>query len=592
MSSIGAKSILVQLSNDDFADPSLKDRVETLAVARGIDSVLITVDAKLMLCSSRTKIFLNSGVSTLQKWLELRSPPKRVTAYFNLPSDFILKYFMNGYDESIIYYSFGDKFTEEFINFIVADNEEKKTSPIHKNQERSRKILAKDIEELVEEGIVSVAEAPRIQNGKDFFEKRKRDRCVNKDLDGAVTLTFQQYARDSADSVAKRHVKTGAFPPVQVTIVGRPAAIEVKEKHYYIYSKLPSFGKSFTLERFAEQYNAHFVNDPSNWTNVPSRTQFLMFDEVDCDHGKLTLSNLKALTGGSTTGFTGNCKSFGDSFTPRKDVQLILLSNESPYDVYGTWNAALQRRVMSTYKMRQFDERFEVFRLDGSVDEDRIKALSPEAWNEDQFLTECRRIVDRMYGGLTNRQSLDDCVMVMEMGVDNIVALCQNRTLGDKLEADGRAFSVFRDFDNGRFWPTLVTTYRTLYQLANKFKGRRLEAAQRKLVRRASSVKGEDFGRMLIEHLARYVTENKTAVYRLYRFYRNVPHCIDFRQNDDKERVFRACLNVHTKSATNEDECMYRLNVFDNVWNVAIQQDEDEENEEGQNTSQKRKHSS
>ena len=125
MAKIGAKNILVQLSDKDSADPSLKDRVQKFAAERKIESVIITVDGKLML-SSKTMMTLNSGVSTLRNALELHSLPERLSEYVNLPRDFIVKYFNDGYDESKICYSIGVKFTEEIITLLI--DEEKKAS--------------------------------------------------------------------------------------------------------------------------------------------------------------------------------------------------------------------------------------------------------------------------------------------------------------------------------------------------------------------------------------------------------------------------------------------------------------------------------
>lgn len=586
MSAIRARNLLFQLSDDDFADLSLKDKVDAFAAARGIDSAMITVDGMLMLYSSNSKLFLNSGVSTLQNWLQLRDPPVRVTEYNNLPRDFLLKYFSNGYDQSKVYYTYGNKFTEHFINFVVKEN--KGTSLIGKKLLLNEKIRSLSVQQLVENGILSVSEVPRIYQGKQLLERLNRNECLNEDLDGAVTLTFEVYG---TDSVTDLPVKVGDFPPVQVTIVGRPAQTHVKKKHYYIYSKIPNFGKSFKLKQLAKQYNIQFVRDPSNWIAVPPRAQFLAFDEVGSAHNKLNFENLKALTGGEAEGFTGNCKSFGDSFTPRADVQVIMLSNNSPYDMYGTWNATLQRRVMTVEDMQQFDERFKVFRLDGSVEEDRIKALEPGTWNDDQFLAECKSIVDRTYAILTTGLPIRKNVIAIEETLDDVVKLCGQRKSGNNGLGVQLVHTVLKDLDNGRFCPTLVATFDTLYEgvlRPTKVKGLRLEAARKKLIGQVTADETVVFRSMQLDEVTRHVVENPTAVYRLYRFYADVPHCIDFTKKDDKEQVYRDCVKVH--GATDDlDEWPYRSRVFDQVWNVACRELEDGKNEEGQNTSEKRK---
>ena len=54
----------------------------------------------------------------------------------------------------------------------------------------------------------------------------------------------------------------------------------MKLKHHYIYSRMPGFGKTYSMEKFKATYNAHFVNDTNNWLSVPKKAQFLIFEEV------------------------------------------------------------------------------------------------------------------------------------------------------------------------------------------------------------------------------------------------------------------------------------------------------------------------
>jgi len=606
MSKISAKNILVQLSDKDLADPSLKDRVQKFADERKIESVIITVDGKLMLCSN-TMMTLSSGVSRLRDALGLHSRPQRLNEYDNLPRDFIVKYFKDGYDETKIYYSFGAKFTEEIIKHLIDEEKFKKASQIEKSREKNQNILAKDVEQLVEEGTLSVADAPRTQYGKDFLEKRKNDKCLNKDLDGAETITFQEY-----DDEKKQPMKNSKFPPTNVEVIGRPGQIGgEKKKHYYIYSRLSNFGKTYNLERFCDKYNGYIISDPSNWTDTPSGIQFMVFEEVDSSHNKLDFANLKSLTGGTTGGFKGNCKSFGPSFRPRKDAQVIMLSNTSPYEVYGQWNAKMQRSFMSSERMDHFDKRFKVIRLDGSVEEDRKNALEPKhvdvvALNGEQFLEICKSKVEDVYKMLTEGCPIPNNVTTIERGVDKIVNLCQKRKPGDDEHPAYRlVVTVLKQLDDGRFSPTLVEIFEMFYACAvTKKKGRKLEDARRQLVCRETANETTAFGSRRLEDLVRYLDENPTAIYRLHRFYAARPHSIDFSQTDDKEGVFRACLEVHSYySATDEmDEELYRLVVFDKVWKVANPEHEDGEDvansehedgeNEGQSVSRKRKRSS
>lgn len=91
------------------------------------------------------------------------------------------------------------------------------------------------------------------------------------------------------------------------------------------------------------------------------------------------------MTGGSASGFRGNYKSHGESFSPRSDVQVIILSSTSPYEVYGSWQSKLQRRYMSREVLQQLEQRFHIYRLDGSLEEDRIEFMFPKDWTEEQL---------------------------------------------------------------------------------------------------------------------------------------------------------------------------------------------------------------
>jgi len=458
----------------------------------------------------------------------------------------------------------------------------------------NHKILSQDIEQLVEDGTISVGDVCKIARAKEMMERQLRNANLNKDLDGATTLTFEEY---KADRVTKQPVKTGNFTPVQVTIVGRPAETNMTKKHYYIYSKVPNFGKLHQLNKFSDEYNAYFVGDLSNWLNVPPSTQFLVFAYVDHGHLKMKFEKLMALTRGTAEGFTGKCKWFRYSFIPRDDVQVIMLSDKSPYELYGTWNAKLKRRVMSAGMMRRFDQRFEVVRLDSSVEEDRNKALEHVdvvALNEDQFLKKCKSVVDDVYKILKIGRSIRTNVIWIEWVVDKIVKLCRKRESGSDDSAELRLLTVLKDLNDGRLSPTLVNTHRMVYEsVFMKKKGRRLEAARRQLVCQETANETKAFSSRRLEDLARYLDKNPTAIYRLHRFYADEPHSIDFSQTDDKERVFRACLEVHSyNSATGEmNEELYRSVVFDKVWMFANPEHGDGENAVGQNVSRKRKRS-
>jgi len=393
----------------------------------------------------------------------------------------------------------------------------------------------------------------------------------NPDLNGPITLTFEKYATDGPDNCPVKSV--GEFPPTKITIVGRPGQTCIKRKHYAIYSELAGFGKTYHMERLKEMYNVHIVNDTNNWTTVPSNAQILVLDQVGYVHNRLDFENLKALTSGTGASFSGNCKTYGDSFIPRKDVQVIMLSNRSPYEIYGKWNAALGRRIMTREEMDQFHARFNVFRLDGSVLEDRRLYSTPEGWTEQQVCDECKSIVDRMYTSLTSQQPVERNVTAMISAVDMIVNLCQQRELKkDIFAVDARVAAILTELDEGRFVPSLVETFYTCYEgMATKRKGRALTTARNRLVRQASTEESV-FDGMRLGQVTTYIARRPFSAYGLFRFYTSGPRYIDF-NCDDKESVFRACLSVHGNNAIAEEEYTYRTLVFDRVWKIAREND-------------------
>ena len=103
--------------------------------------------------------------------------------------------------------------------------------------------------------------------------------------------------------------------------------------------------------------NADYVTDTRNWVNVPRNAQWLLFDEVTATK-RLPIADLKMLTGGSAAAFAGNCKKYGERFSPRADVQLLMMSNRSIV-VGPTMRMACRTRDMSRDTM-QLEQRFHV----------------------------------------------------------------------------------------------------------------------------------------------------------------------------------------------------------------------------------------
>ena len=385
---ITSKNIAFRVRVEDSANNSdMRTKLSTFCSRRHIDNVFVSENGDVLLSSETKKIGLNAGMDTLRDLLGLTYPPILLSQYRPLPYEFFNAYFAGGYNPNAIVYATGDMFAEETIRSTIRRQNETITRAATK--QRNEEIARKRTHQLVADGTISFANAIQIDNAKRFIERRRRDDASKNDLDGAVTYTLERYGCVNDDDFVPTKLppaNTDA-PPATVTVIGRPGNHSIKRKHLYVYSKLPGFGKSYTLAgTFVDAYNAHVVEDLNNFSNVPTNTQFLIFDEVGTDVGRhLEFGKLKAFTGGRARGASGNVKSFGDSYIPREDVQLVQLSNESMYDVYGTWDVKLQRRVIGRETLAQLEARFVIVRLDGDRREDKIRCMHPKDWSNDDF---------------------------------------------------------------------------------------------------------------------------------------------------------------------------------------------------------------
>jgi hypothetical protein len=154
-------------------------------------------------------------------------------------------------------------------------------------------------------------------------------------LRGIHRLQFQKYIDDKPIS-----------QPVKIDIEGFPGDLKRKRKHYYIYSMTSNWGKSYNMDRLVEKYSGAYVPDYKNAVNIPPNVQFLVFDEYSATKA-IPLEQLKSLASSNAQSGYLNRKSHGASYKPPKDVQIIVLSNYSPYEVYASWDKKFQRKVIS-----------------------------------------------------------------------------------------------------------------------------------------------------------------------------------------------------------------------------------------------------
>ena len=112
----------------------------------------------------------------------------------------------------------------------------------------------------------------------------------------------------------------------------------------------------------AKSLNVGIIGDLNNWIEVSPWSQFLAVDEFG-PRNRLTIDKLKQLTSGNAAIFRGNRKSYGSSFEPRADVQLIMTSNYHLFDALGSKSSDGIRKV-TPEEAAILQDRFNIIKLD------------------------------------------------------------------------------------------------------------------------------------------------------------------------------------------------------------------------------------
>jgi hypothetical protein len=145
-----------------------------------------------------------------------------------------------------------------------------------------------------------------------------------------------------------------------------------------------NWGKTTTVDIAFRRYRAYFVQDPKNVMGIPETTQIIILDEVD-PAKKPDLATLKGLTSGNASRGAFNRKSYGPSFIPVDDTQIIVLSNHSPYEVYAKYDTRLHARICHKGDIEPVLARFKITRLDGEDCVEKFKWMDPADMDEDVY---------------------------------------------------------------------------------------------------------------------------------------------------------------------------------------------------------------
>lgn len=320
-----------------------------------------------------------------------------------MPLTMFRSVFPNGYCPDSVVCNVGTAFSHETVNAAFDSGSNRHAAMLN---------MSKKLEELAAEGHCDPWQIPSIAHARDLIveERMKTDMDSLKVLDGPVVLAFRLYDRDG------RPVQGGET--YQVTIVGLPGDTSTKLKHWWIYSTEGNYGKTYTVEKDLEAvYRAHTIASIDNAMEVPTNTQLIIFDEYGPSN-RLPLTKLRGLTGGNASKSSLNRKSYGRSFIPRPDAQIIILSNYSPYETYSVFDRAAGKRIITQTTRDTLEKRFNIVRLGGDDAEMKNEfvqmcELTPHEFNQyirNTFYEHCRYMNSR--GTLTThvvKNGLEKC---------------------------------------------------------------------------------------------------------------------------------------------------------------------------------------
>ena len=269
--------------------------------------------------------------------------------------------------------------TQDNIDNIVAIRAKMNQSLTqNKNRAIVSNLIDKGSLQCLKEGIVPyrLCKSAEYVEAKVAKEKEKAERLA-KDVPAKECITFtchltgKEYDimshKDSGDGN-----DIGRFSYVSTVSENNIERLEVqidsqstfvKRKHYFFYSKRPGYGKTSFLKACLQLFNASVVNDLHNWANVKEDAQFLLIDEYGHQR-RLKIEDLTALTSGVANSIAGIKKSYGSSYVPRPDAQLIIFSTHHLFDCIGTYDKTSGRRMVSKQLANLLLDRFFIHKLD------------------------------------------------------------------------------------------------------------------------------------------------------------------------------------------------------------------------------------
>jgi hypothetical protein len=383
------------------------------------DSAGVKLDDKLLFFNRDQKINLRNGMISLRKKLGLPEIPNRVTG-LKLPDDFF-KMIDPGLVDSNRVGVYGT-ITKEALKRRI-----KEVMTKNCNAAATNTVMEKGADKAVLEGHYPLEKLPYIRQGEQMLrEIESEEKMRERELENGRRAKFTVYKtgkkvrivshKGEGGKTVDKHPFTATDDSIDMDEFVESDLVN-KKKHYLMYSEKPGYGKTRILVAMKKNFNCSSIADFNNLAGVRENSQFLTVDEFD-HSSKLTLAQLKAFTSGDPDSFAGNKKSFGASFKPRNDAQLIIAGNHHLFACVGSsYDSVTKGRCMDHLTAKQLFDRFHIIKFDDETVGELEHGASLLAVNDDvryedffkddddleEFAIQNRDLVDRFTGLIEKR---------------------------------------------------------------------------------------------------------------------------------------------------------------------------------------------
>nr|DBA11824.1 TPA_asm: ORF123 [Malaco herpesvirus 1] len=310
------------------------------------------------------------------------------------------------------------------------------------------------VEELFNTGLVSELSRNNIQQilERKEEEKKLKKRDDMKRYNGDITVKFARYVRQNGSPYATRDTN---LPEIEYTFHGYAQQDHPpKQKHDWIWSKEPNWGKSHVIENtILSNYRSERINDVNNAVGIYENADIYWLDEYG-EQSKLPFNTLKNLTGGNAQSGSINRKSHGQSCILPQSAQFIITGNVSPAEAYAVYKHGKKYIPRSCLNMLR--ERFRMKCLDDDTEMELLKWVAPEELTEKEQLDllkhmykdvkplkTCDQVVrkvvevynvlkNKKINGITDRVSVDKIELIMRRLFpldEKVVKVCWTRIL-------------------------------------------------------------------------------------------------------------------------------------------------------------------